>query len=257
MMVMPASAITRGGTVDTEGEFPHVGLMVGFVFDGRAVVPAWRCSGTLVSPTLFVSAGHCTSGAIHVEIWFGWDVRSAAEPTYPFVGDVGGRPRTHPEYEVATFAEHDLGVVVLDEPWDTGGTYGELPELGQLNELKPGKRTTFTTVGYGRQRSFPPDTPASLMLTQDERVRMVAKPRLLQINNANVGDFALLLSNNSSTGGTCFGDSGGPNFIGDSNVLAAVTSFGLTDTCAGVGGVHRIDQGDDLEWLHEEFGSHL
>ena len=59
----------------------------------------------------------------------------------------------------------------------------------------------------------------------------------IQINGALVGDFSLLLSNNANTGGTCFGDSGGPNFIGHTNVIAGVTSFGMNGTCAGTGGV--------------------
>jgi secreted trypsin-like serine protease len=63
------------------------------------------------------------------------------------------------------------------------------------------------------------------------------------------GDFSILLSNNANTGGTCFADSGGPNFIGTSNVLAGVTSFGMNSTCAGTGGVYRVDRADDLGWL--------
>ena len=63
------------------------------------------------------------------------------------------------------------------------------------------------------------------------------------------GDGSLLLSNNAHTGGTCFGDSGGPNFIGTSNVVGGVTSFGLNGTCGGTGGVYRVDRSDDLTWL--------
>jgi secreted trypsin-like serine protease len=254
VMVMPASAITKGGYVDTAGEFAHVGLMVAFVEVEGQDVPAWRCTGTLVSPTLFVTAGHCTSGASHVEIWFNWDVRPAAAPTYPFVGDVSGDAYTHPQYTDGAFFLYDLGAVVLHQAYNIG-SYASLPTQGQLDALKPGKRSMFTTVGYGLQRSFPRGTPADDMLTQAERIRMVASPHLLQINNANVGDFAMLVSNNSATGGTCFGDSGGPSFIG--NTLVAVTSFGLTYTCAGVGGVYRIDQPDDLGWLTSTFAAHL
>ena len=78
---------------------------------------------------------------------------------------------------------------------------------------------------------------------------MVAYPKLIQINKGIVGDFSILLSNNAHTGGTCFGDSGGPNFIGTSNVIAGVTSFGRNSTCAGTGGVYRVDKVDDLDWL--------
>jgi hypothetical protein len=59
----------------------------------------------------------------------------------------------------------------------------------------------------------------------------------------------MLLSTNANTGGTCFGDSGGPNFLGESNVIAGVTSFSYTDTCASHAGVYRIDREDDLSWL--------
>ena len=58
-----------------------------------------------------------------------------------------------------------------------------------------------------------------------------------------------MLSNNAHTGGTCFGDSGGPNFLGTTNVVAGVTSFGKNPTCAGTGGVYRVDRADDLDWL--------
>jgi hypothetical protein len=84
---------------------------------------------------------------------------------------------------------------------------------------------------------------------QSDLVRMVARPRLIQINSGFVGDYSVLLSNNHSTGGICFGDSGGPNFIGDSNVIGGVTSFLLNGNCAGTGGVYRVDTADDLNWL--------
>jgi hypothetical protein len=132
--------------------------------------------------------------------------------------------------------------------------YGALPELDQLDALKRrrGKQETwFTAVGYGLQRINP-------VFVESERVRMVAEPRLIQINVPGfVGDYSLLLSNNHSTGGTCFGDSGGPNFLADSNVVAGVTSFGINGNCAGTGGVYRVDRADDLDWLYGEFGAHL
>jgi secreted trypsin-like serine protease len=232
---------------EPDGEnHPYVGLMVAQTAAGA---PLWRCSGTLISPTLFLTAGHCTEApAGHVEIWFDADVTDAAAQNYPFTGDVGGTPYTHPSYNPNAFFLFDLGVVVLDEPV-VMGTYGELPELNVLDGLKTqrGKQdVTFTAVGYGLQMSFP---DAAAWKEHNVRVRMVANPKLNQINGGLVGDFSLLLSNNAHTGGTCFGDSGGPNFIGTSNVLAGVTSFGLNGNCAGTGGVYRVDRADDLEWL--------
>jgi hypothetical protein len=61
--IAPASAVTKGGVVDSDEQYPYVGLMVAYVKDGRDLVPAWRCSGTLVAPKLYVTAGHCTFGA--------------------------------------------------------------------------------------------------------------------------------------------------------------------------------------------------
>lgn len=252
--IAPASAVTKGGVVDTENQYPYVGLMVAYVKDGKDLVPAWRCTGTLVSPKLFVTAGHCTDGADHVEIWFDVDVTDAEAHNYPGgPGDASGTPYTHPEYDDAAFYLHDLGVVVLKKPYRTAdGTYAQLlgeDDLGLLDGLAVG--TTFTTVGYGLQASYPFGTPADAMLTQAERIRMIATPQLRQY----AGDFALLLSGNAKTGGSCFGDSGGPVFY--NGLLVAVTSFGYTETCAGHGGVYRLDTADDLEWLYGTFGRYL
>jgi secreted trypsin-like serine protease len=248
-----ASAVTDG-ELDGEGH-PYVGLMVAQDEDGN---PLWRCSGTLLSPTLFLTAGHCTEApAAHVEIWFASDVESGIPANgYPNNGDVGGTPYTHPQYDPNAFFLYDLGVVILDEPMIMA-EYGALPELNELDVFatKRGQnKATFTAVGYGLQESFP---DAAAWKENNQRVRMVAHPKLNQINGGIVGDFSLLLSNNAHTGGTCFGDSGGPNFIGDSNVLAGVTSFGLNGNCAGTGGVYRVDRADDLGWLYGTFGAHL
>ena len=247
------SAVTDGEP-DGEGH-PYVGLMVAQTADGA---PLWRCSGTLLSPTLFLTAGHCTEApAEHVEIWFDTDVESGIPANgYPFTGNVGGTPYTHPQYNPNAFFLYDLGVVVLDEPV-TMSEYGQLPGLNQLDKLARRRglqNVSFTAVGYGLQQSFP---DAVSWKQNNKRVRMVAHPKLIQINGGLVGDFSLLLSNNANIGGTCFGDSGGPNFIGDSNVVGGVTSFGLNGNCAGTGGVYRVDKADDLNWIYAEFGDEL
>ena len=254
LSIGPVGAISDG-ELDGTGH-PYVGLMV--AQDGNGD-PLWRCSGTLLSSTLFLTAGHCTEApAAHVEIWFDADVESGIPANgYPFTGDVGGTPYTHPSYDPNAFYRYDLGVVVLDTPF-VMANYGALPQkdvLDQLAKRRGKKDVTFTAVGYGLQASFPDQAS---FLENNTRVRMVAHPRLLQINVPGfTGDFSLLLSNNHATGGTCFGDSGGPNFIGDSNVVGGVTSFGKNGNCAGTGGVYRVDRADDLDWLYGTFGDHL
>lgn len=241
-LAAPVGAV-KNGELDGDGH-PYVGLMIAQDADGN---PLWRCSGTMISPTVYLTAGHCTEPpAAKAAIWFDADVESGIPGNgYPFVGDVSGTAHVHPDYDPAAFFVRDVGVVVLDEPLYLD-EYGALPELDQLDAMKTkrGKQdTTFTAVGYGLQYINP-------VFVEAERVRMVATPKLIQINVPGfTGDFSLLLSNNHSTGGTCFGDSGGPNFLGDSNVVAGVTSFGINGNCAGTGGVFRMDRSWSLDWV--------
>lgn len=300
VVVMPASAITRGGEAD-DGRHPHVGQLLFYVPDypasryGPEDPGAWfTCTGTLTGPTLqfVVTAGHCTyavgldgqattetmNGRGGNDIWISFADQpnyDILEPSSTFTSNAEryaqwstalnasdewtrGTADSHPDYIDAAFFLADLGAVVLEHAVDSGGRYATLPEEDQLDVLKPGKRTTFTTVGYGMNRSFPPGTPADIMLSEDSGLRMVAYPQLQRINVPGyTGDFAMMLSSNASTGGTCFGDSGGPNFLGDTDVLAGVTSFGLTYTCAGTSGVYRVDRADDLNWLEGTYGAYL
>ena len=251
-----AGAITDG-TPDGDGH-PFVGLMVAYDSNGDAL---WRCSGTLLSETVFLTAGHCTEApAVSAQVWFDADVQSLpscydgviGDPCYPYGGGDSylGTTFIHPEFYDAPFFVHDVGVVVLSEPADKG-TYGELPVVNQLDALKTkrGKQdVTFTAVGYGLQKSFPDQ---AYFLANNVKVRMVAYPKLNQINVPGfTGDFSMLLSNNANTGGTCFGDSGGPNFLGDTNIIAGVTSFGINGNCAGTGGVFRMDRQDVLDFVN-------
>ncbi|HMN10058.1 MAG TPA: trypsin-like serine protease, partial [Gemmatimonadaceae bacterium] len=149
--------------------------------------PLWRCSGTLVSPTHFLTAGHCTeSPAAHAEIWFDADVESGIPGNgYPFSGDVGGTPYTHPSYDPNAFYRHDVGMVVLDAPVSMPA-YGALPPLNVIDQMARARGTqnvTFTAVGYGLQWSNP-------VFVEGQRVRMLATPRLVQINTGYLGSYS-------------------------------------------------------------------
>lgn len=251
----PSAAITNGGP--DEGDHPYVGLAV---FDDAAGNPMWRCSGTLLSPTLFLTAGHCTepsTGVVRATIWFEEDIEAGIPGNgYPFGGStsVEGTPHTHPNYDDTHFYSYDLGVVILDEPV-VMGEYGVLPEEGLLNSFlrRRGQQdTSITAAGYGLQKINP-------VFFEGQRVRLKATLRLIDlIGTAGVpAGTSVMLSNNAKTGGTCFGDSGGPLFQGNTNVVAAVTSFGMNGNCAGLGGGYRVDTEDDLDWLYDTFSSHL
>ena len=248
-LALPALAITRGGTPDGS-DHPYVGLMVA---DDAGGNPMWRCSGALISPTVYVTAGHCTYGASGATIWFEEDVDATPNfgtpAGYPFTGTVDGTPFTHPDYVDAAFFLYDVGVVVLDEPVILD-SYASLPDLGAIDEMGKGrKNNTITAVGYGLQKINP-------VFVQGERVRLQADLMVVNTNGvAGIGSInpgqSIAVSGDAKHGGTCFGDSGGPQVIGeDGHTIGAVTSFGLNGNCAGIGGGYRIDQQDDLDFLH-------
>ena len=253
VMALPALAITKGGTLDGE-DHPYVGLMVADDADGN---PQWRCSGSMISPTVFVTAGHCTEPpAARATIWFESDVESGIPANgYPFGGATShdGTAYTHPFYDPDAFFLFDLGVVVLDEPVELD-RYADLPEVGAIDELDRGrKRSTVTAVGYGLQNANKNHTVA-------DRIRMQAD--LFVVNTqgvAGIGNLKLpgdlpptnsvILSGDAKHGGTCFGDSGGPGLLGGTDTIVAVNSFGLNGNCAGIGGMFRIDRQLEIDWI--------
>lgn len=248
-VVIPVAAIQFG---EPDGnDHPHVGLLV---FDVGGV-PAWRCSGTLLSPTVMLTAGHCTFGTSGGRVWFDTDV-GAGRPGngYPFAGGTGiefAAIHTHPDFNEAAFYLHDAGIVILSEPVHVN-TYGKLAKVGLLDRLAVKRGTqdqSFTVVGYGLQSVVP--------TLQADLVRYRGQVKLIDVNGTAgipAGTSASFTNNpgkGNGSGGTCFGDSGGPIFHGNSNIIAAVTSYGLNANCAGTGGGYRVDTADDQAFIKQ------
>ena len=249
-----AGAVTDGH-LDGNGH-PYVVLLL-MEIGGE---PAFRCSGTLLSPTVLLTAGHCTSDYPDepysgMRVFTESDVEAGIGTTnnYP----LGGGPNsveakawyTLPGFEDGPFYLHDVGVVILQKPGVKLSEYGTLPTANQFDSFKTERGQYdlwFTSVGYGLQKSFP---TAAGWKDAAFKTRYYATPQLIRINTGFVGDYSLLLSNNANTGGTCFGDSGGPNFLLGTNVVAGVTSFGLNSTCGGTGGVFRMDRQNVLDFV--------
>lgn len=265
--VSPAAAITNDWVEDYE--HPFVGLVVFYDEEGEFL---WRCSGALLDPYTFLTAGHCAdtvSGAVTARVYFQQDAGANYDPAtqvdpvsgYPEYcadGTLGVTCATSDELYNFDFTgsltipdTHDLGLVILDQPIYLS-EYGELPEAGTLDSLSTARGrndTIFTVSGYGLSYR----TEAHDVLPDiSYRERLMATSTLVNLNSMlNYGFNLQTQGNGKGRGGTCSGDSGGPVFLGDtdSNLIVGVTSFGLNRLCRGTDFAYRIDRVEVLEWI--------
>jgi len=254
----PAAAIT-GGEADGN-RHPSVGLILFYSPDGR-----FRCSATLVTPTVLLTAAHCTADTVGKTLV---DFRSvvalqpptgypvAANPTTGYTaaeiqsaGFLSGTAYAHPAYSNFTDLNNwnDVGVIVLDRPV-TNIAPAPIAPVNYLNAYAQPtlNKTLFTSVGYGTEVRKPDSgpqkpTPESYPLIRRYAVQPGQKltDQILQLNG-NIND-------TRGTGGTCFGDSGGPTFL--NGYVVTVTSYGYTDNCRYLGGYQRVDIKVVQDWL--------
>jgi len=268
----PASAIT--GTFVKDNEHPFVGLAVFYDQNGEFL---WRCSGSLLSPTVFLTAGHCADtvgGAVTARVYFQQDAGVNFDPVTE-IDPVSG----YPEYcadgtlgvTCATSDElynfdypgslqlpntHDLGLLILDQPISLP-EYGVLAAAGSLDKLatQRGRQDlTFTVSGYGLSYK---NQPQNGKPNVSFRERLMALSHLVNLNSHLNAGFNLQTSGNGvGQGGTCNGDSGGPVFYGgySSNIIVGVTSFGLNSLCRGTDFAFRTDQQAVLDWIRATVG---
>jgi Trypsin len=269
MAVSPVYAIT--GNFVEDNVHPYVGLVVFYDENGEFL---WRCTGTLISNQTLLTAGHCADtegGAVTARVYFQQDAGANYDPATQ-VDPVTGYPDYCAAGTEGTLCftastilnfdypgslrvpnTHDVGLVILDEPANLG--YAELPEPNFLDQFATARGTQdvlFTVSGYGlsfqnQEQNGKPDISF--------RERLMAEATLVNLNSALNAGFNLQTSGNGSgKGGTCNGDSGGPVFFGgldsNSDLIVAVTSFGLNALCRGTDFAFRIDQPAVLEWIY-------
>ena len=259
-LVGSSGAIT-GGQLDGNGH-PNVAMIVFYQPDGR-----FRCSATLVSPTVLVTAAHCTDGVRGKVIATFDSVAPTPTPraaddsgdgtssvgySAPVTGWVTGTPHAHPLWdgELQLNDLHDVGVVVLDAPYGAAAPAALAPR-NYLAGLASGNgglsKQTFTVVGYGVFFEKPTEGPQKPTVVAD-RTRRVA-----DAVGQNISSQVLKLAENQkdsrADGGSCFGDSGGPVF--HQGLLVGDTSFGASQFCRSAGGYYRLDTDDARMFLDD------
>ncbi|GAB4098968.1 trypsin-like serine protease [Sinomonas halotolerans] len=255
----PAQAST-GGTPDGE---THAGVaMILYYADGGR----YRCSAALVSPTVLLTAAHCTDGT-DGKTFVTFDsvvaeeppsgLPAAADPKAGFTeadlaGEIAGTAVTHPDYSGFQDLDswNDVGVVVLDAPVSGLPVYG-IAGLGTLDEIAPGDipSTIVTAVGYGTEVRKPasgPQKPTPMSYPLIRRYVDMPLQRVMPQVFQTIGNE----HDTRGTGGTCFGDSGGPVFLG--HEIVGVTSYGLTSNCRYIDGYQRVDIPTVQDWLADE-----
>jgi hypothetical protein len=247
--VVPVAAITWG---QPDTEHTNVGAMV---VDWPGYGPYQVCSGTLIHPRVFLTAGHCTEGweGTGVEtFWVNFDPYALNEKTLLDVEQV----ITHPDYYWGpTSNPHDVGVLILKKPVKKRIKPATLPEEGFLDRLLAEGRlrqgsdgADFTVVGYGGTLDWPPPE----ITYEDYRQFAVSEFQALL-------DVWLRMSQNQATGdgGTCYGDSGGPAFWTEpdgTEILVGITSWGDIP-CVASAFNYRVDIPETLSFIEDVIAS--
>jgi secreted trypsin-like serine protease len=240
----PASAITFG---EFDGnDHPYVGSMVFRLPDGSLF--QW-CSGTLIAPTVFLTASHCTAPVDSILAAFpGSEMLVTFDPVIDENSTFyTGTRHTNPLYTWKQNDTYDVAVIVLDQAPPI--TPAQLPAEGLLDDLHAQhvlNSTQFTAVGYGTVRE-------SFQGGFDELLDNYQRNRVNQYPLSLTGAWITLSMNpNTGSGGTCYGDSGGPHFIWldgvETNIVAAITVTGDAP-CKATDKDYRMDTPQAREFL--------
>jgi V8-like Glu-specific endopeptidase len=243
LLATPAGAVI-GGQEDTTNIYENVGLWQ-LEYQGE-----WFgfCSGTLVAENVVLTAAHCMDffdvpgGLSHEDLRITFDPTPGADSTYYYVE----RIVVHPDWfdrpqlmgnskrlGLAPPAE-DMALVWLTEsPTEVEGIQpapivgaGELDQLDLTSE-------TFTVVGYGIQGFVTGSAMSRGPVVLDSGNRNYKAVSVINEHEAFADRFLKI------TASTCFGDSGGPLFLGET--IVAINTWTSSMRCVGPSYAYRLD----------------
>ena len=239
-----ASAITYG-YIDSNNTYGNVGAFIVKSPTGE-IYPL--CSGTLITPNVFLTASHCTQYFTEVLAPEGYTAYVSFDKSIPFGNLTSTKTKllavkyvvTNPNYNPSQSDSGDIGVLILQSNVK-GITPATLPSCGLLDQLVAQnglKDAVFTASGYGLQNRV---VGGGVPYFQN----MNPIPRMYSFSTFNsLNGGYLRLSQNPATGngGTCFGDSGGPNFltVNGQEILVGITITG-DSVCRSTNVVYRLD----------------
>lgn len=260
LVAIPASAITYG-FVDSNNTYSNVGAFVVQSPSGDNYV---ICSGTLIAPNVFLTASHCTAFYEQDLAPLGYTAYVSFDKTVP-VGELSTNKTklyavtdvvTNPNYNQSQSDSGDIGVLILATS-PRGIKPATLPTCGFFDTLsaKQLDALVFTNAGYGLQeRVVGGGTP----IFQDSNPinRMYS---FSSFNSLNGGYIRLSQNPSTGNGGTCFGDSGGPNFFTYKGqlILGAITITG-DSVCRSTNVDYRLDTqpvSDFFSYVNATYGT--
>lgn len=246
LFVSPRTSAITFGFVDSSNTFKNVGAFVVKSPTTGEIFPI--CSGTMITANVFLTAGHCTGFYTQDLAPEGFTAFVSLDQSIPFGSLTTTKTVllpvahvvTNPNFSPAQSDSGDIGVLILDRNV-RGITPATLPACSLLDGLvaQNGLKTaTFTNVGYGLQNRV---VGGGVPFFQD----LNPIPRMFSFSSFNsLNGGYLRLSQNASTGngGTCFGDSGGPNFltVDGQQTIVSITITG-DSVCRSTNVDYRLD----------------